>query len=302
MHIHTAPLRREGRLALDAAGLAALAARAPNYTGAELEAVVRAAISRAVVASRGKGAWAVGMAELEAGLADVRPAFGDANGREALQRMCDRATRARGADDGATTRSSGRMPDCADDDGIIIFGLAELCERVRRAAQGEMGGGPFAVLVRGAGGQECARARTRAAVTAARAADAPLLRVLAADEPWLLGKRPAERAEALSRAVREAHRSPVSCVVLEHIDRLAGAHVVREPKSGSGGAPAAVARVDFERELLSAVMGALTARPREPAHVCVLVCTCASEAVCDALFMPGPGEEPLFDAVLDVGS
>ncbi|KAG8464676.1 hypothetical protein KFE25_010044 [Diacronema lutheri] len=299
LHIHTAPLRREGRLALDAAGLDALAALAVNYTGAELEAAVRAAVSRTVVGARRGAPWSVSARELEAGLRDVRPAFGDADGREALARMCARGAPPRAGaapNDGGGGDGDGRAGDAE------IAGLPELCARVRSAARGELGGGTFAVLVCGAGTDALARARTRAAVAAARAADAPLLRVLASEEPRLLGKRPFERAEVLARTVREAHRSPVSCVVLEHVDRLAGAHLVRglPPCAGDSATPTA-ARVDFDRELLGAVVGALTAQPREPTHVCVLVCTCASDAACDALFSRTAGEDAFFHAVLAVG-
>ncbi|KAJ1624133.1 hypothetical protein T492DRAFT_1049610 [Pavlovales sp. CCMP2436] len=282
LRIHTAPLRREGRLALDEAGLAELAAAAPNYTGAELEASVRAAISRAVVGARGKAGWTVGRAELEQGLADVRPAFGDADGREALLRL-----RMRGGE------SADEVPE-ADPR------VRALCDAVRKMASGELGGGSFAVLVRGAGSEALSRARARAAVAAALAANAPLLRVLGAEEHRLLGKRPLERAEAISRAVREAHRSQMSCVVLDGIDRLASAHVVRDLHVEGSALAKEVRRVDFDRELLASVIGALTARPREQEHVCVLVCTCASDDVCDALFRQGDGEEPLFSVVCDV--
>jgi SpoVK/Ycf46/Vps4 family AAA+-type ATPase/glycosyltransferase A (GT-A) superfamily protein (DUF2064 family) len=282
LRIHTAHLRRERRLALDEPAVESIAALATNYTGAELEAAVRSAISHALVGARGGAAakWTVGRAHLEAGLADVRPAFGDADGRAKLRELGTRA----GAD------AAGAEP----------RGAAELRAWAVRAAGGAYGGGAHAALVRGAGCDGRARARARAAVAAALGTRAPLLRVISHDDPRLLCKRPHERADAIARAMRDAHRSALSCVLVEQIDRLAAAHAVRD---GAGN----VVRVDFDRELLKALVDALRALPRggvggTSASVCVLIATCSSDAVADALFTPGPDEDPLFRVVLDVSA
>jgi vesicle-fusing ATPase len=199
LNIHTGAMRKGGLIA-DDVSVPELAARTKNYTGAELEGLVRAACThlysrRIDMADLSKAAdfrgAQVTREDFERALVDVQPAFGVKE--EELARLVA--------------------------NGIVSFGpdfdavQATLMQLVRQVATSERSGLVSAVLTGKPGSG-------KSALTAhiARVSGFPFVKRISGET--LVSLHEAGKADAIARVFNDAHKSPLSLIILDDIERI----------------------------------------------------------------------------------
>lgn len=197
VRVHMGPLLREGRATEDAMAVAEATARAEaNYTGAELEAVVRAALSAAAL--RG-GEWVVQADDVQRAFKQVPARYGDRAGRARLRQLLH-----------------SRRDDPLPGDGDVAAQIAALVAEALRAPRGKT---TSLLIASGESG-----AATIVAARAALAADAALVKVV---EPVDVdddeGATVAARTRRTFSALRDARESESACLVFDRVDALLGA-------------------------------------------------------------------------------
>lgn len=199
LKIHTHSMRDGGMLGADVS-LPELAERTKNYTGAEIEGLVRAAatqvyarhidvndLSKAADFSGAK----VTMADFAAALAEIKPAFGVRE--DELDRLFA--------------------------GGIIPFGPdferleSTLTKLVRQVAQSDRSPVVSVVLSGPAGSGKSALA-----AHIARASGFPFIKRVSGES--LVSLHESGKAEAITRVFTDAHKSPLSMVILDDIERI----------------------------------------------------------------------------------
>ena len=199
LNIHTAEMRKAGMLA-DDVSIPELAARTKNYTGAELEGLVKAAASYVFARqvdpadlSKQKG-WdgvVVRRDDFEQALHDVQPAFGV---REDELAAC----------------FAGGMVDHGEDFARLRVTLDRLVAQVAHSERS------FLVSAMLTGPSGCGKTALAAAVAAA--SGFPFVKRISAQS--LLNYHEAGKADAIARVFNDAYKSPLSLIILDDIERL----------------------------------------------------------------------------------
>jgi vesicle-fusing ATPase len=199
LKIHTAAMRDGGLLSPDVS-LADLAARTKNYTGAEIEGLVRAAatqvyarhidmsdLSKAADFSKAQ----VTVADFDSALADIKPAFGVRE--DELDRLF----------------AGGIIPFGADFDRLE----STLTKLVRQVTQSDRT--PIvSVLLSGPAGT----GKSALAAHIARKSGFPFIKRVSGES--LISLHEQGKAEAVGRVFADAHKSPLSMVILDDIERI----------------------------------------------------------------------------------
>ena len=269
LRIHTRALAAKGLLAPDV-DVDALAERTLNYSGAELSGVVASASSyalersmRAALASAAEASPAgpspapltsgVGMgvltgADFERATAEVRPALGSDEGR--LRALAPHGLYGRGTGSGADVAMErlGRM--------VGLLRASEKTPLLTCLLTGPEGVGKRAL-----------------AATAALEAAFPLASVVSADQLIQHGGTPEDMAGLLHERFSAAHRSGLSILVLDSVERLV--------QFSSSGAPDGSGAV-HSNPLLQALLVNLKRRPPAGRRLLVLA-TCSDQACVQAL-------------------
>ena len=216
LRIHTKGLAEKGLLAPDV-DVDGIAKSARNYTGAELSGVVASASSYALdrsmrgrLASSGdqnskpeeaaaaasvEGMGVLTGADFEQAMAEVRPALGSAT--ERLQALSPHGLYGRGTGSGAD---------------VALNRLARMVQLVRQSEKTPL----LTCLLTGPEGV----GKRAIAATAALDAAFPLASVVSADELIQHGGSPEDMASLLHERFSEAHRSSLSILLLDSVERL----------------------------------------------------------------------------------
>ena len=199
LKIHTARMAANSYLS-PGVDLPGLARACKNFSGAEIEGLVKSAasfaLSRAVdVSDLGRVVDAesvrVSAADFEAARAEVTPAFGAAS-------------------DELAARVVNGMLDCGDGHRHLRATLATLVEQVRGSASTPL----LTCLLEGAPGA----GKTALASTLGLDCAYPLVRLISPDA--MVGHSEAAKVAALAKAFDDAARSPLSLVIVDDIERL----------------------------------------------------------------------------------
>ena len=199
LNIHTAEMRKAGMLA-DDVSVTDLAARTKNYTGAELEGLVKAAASYVFARQVDPGDlakqkdWAgvqVTRDDFERALRDVQPAFGV---REDELAAC----------------FAGGMVAHGDEFARLRVTLDRLVAQVAHSERS------FLVSAMLTGPPGCGK--TALAAATAAASGFPFVKRVSAQS--LLNFHEAGKADAIARVFNDAYKSPLSLIILDDIERL----------------------------------------------------------------------------------
>lgn len=194
-HIHTAKMRENGKLAADV-DLLKMAQLTRNYSGAEIEGVVRAATSYALLRhtdmkeGRIKDAGNIVLrgADFESALTSVQPAFGKAE--DACRDFVQQGLSNYGPKWQAFWTKMQQT--------------VGLCSHI----------GNISVLLTGCSG--CGK--TAIAASLAVASGFPYVKVISADS--MVGYSDMQRVNIIRKAFEDASKSPESCVILDDLERL----------------------------------------------------------------------------------
>ncbi|KAL1523361.1 hypothetical protein AB1Y20_018305 [Prymnesium parvum] len=200
LNIHTTPMREANCLAKDV-HLPTLATDTKNFSGAEIEGLVKSAASfafqRHVTAESGGmktgklDDMELRMADFERALGEVKPAFGISS--EDLS-ICVRG-------------------------GMIEYGLAqrelmnsasELIKQVQRSEHTSL----LSVLIEGESGS----GKTAVAATLALQSDFPFVKLISPNS--VIGVSEVGKAAMIAKVFDDAHKSPLSMVVIDDLERL----------------------------------------------------------------------------------
>lgn len=199
LNIHTGSMRKGGLIA-DDVSIPELAARTKNYTGAELEGLVRAACTHLYArridmsdlskSADFKGAQ-VTREDFERALADVQPAFGVKE--EELARLVANGIVSYGPDFDAVE--------------------ATLSQLVRQVASSERSGLVSAILTGPPGSG-------KSALTAhiARLSGFPFVKRISGET--LVSLHETGKSDAIAKCFNDAHKSPLSLIILDDIERI----------------------------------------------------------------------------------
>jgi len=202
LNIHTRTMRANRKLAEDV-DLAELAQLTKNFSGAEIEGLVRAAQSCALnrlvkasakveVDSEAAEKLCVGRADFMHALEnDVKPAFGSS--QELLETMCSR--------------------------GVILWGkeVQELLDDAKlllQQAASSHGPGLVSILIEGAPNS----GKTAIAATLAKQSGFPFVKVCSPED--MVGFTESAKCVRIKKVFEDAYRSSLSCVVIDNIERL----------------------------------------------------------------------------------
>lgn len=199
LKIHTSRMAANSYLGADV-DLAALAGKTKNFSGAEIEGLVKSAASfalgRAVDVSDltravDEDSIKVTGADFEAALGEVVPAFGASPA--ALE-----------------ARVAGGMLDCGDAHRHLRSTTSTLVEQVRHSEATPL----LSCLLEGAPGA----GKTALAATVGLECAFPLVRLVSPDA--MVGHSEAAKVSALAKAFEDAYKSPLSLIVVDDVERL----------------------------------------------------------------------------------
>lgn len=198
-NIHTANMRKKGYLD-SSVDLAALAAETKNFSGAEIEGLVRSASSFALnrqvsigdlAKPKELGEISVTKVDFEMALLEVKPAFGQHT--DAFEQCIGR----------------GIMP-YSDDCTRILSTCRSLVDQVRDSEHTPL----LSCLLSGPPG--CGKTALTAHV--AKMSDYPFVRRIAAES--YVGYSEGAKIAAMTKAFEDAYKSPLSVIVLDDLERL----------------------------------------------------------------------------------
>ncbi|CAF2073011.1 unnamed protein product [Brassica napus] len=198
LHIHTKMMKENSFLAPDV-NLQELAAQTKNYSGAELEGVVKSATSYALnrhldIEDLSKPVdeenIKVTMDDFLQALREVKPAFGASP--KALQNC----------------RPKGFV-DCGDRQNLIYQRIMFLVDQVSNET-----GPPVTCLLEGPSGS----GKTALAATIGIDSNFPYVKIVSADT--MAGLQESTKAARIAKVFEDAYKSPLSIVILDNIERL----------------------------------------------------------------------------------
>ncbi|CAE6481743.1 unnamed protein product [Rhizoctonia solani] len=200
LNIHTASMRKHGVLDLDV-DIEELAARTKNFSGAELNGLVKSATSFAMNRHVKVGTMAgisddienlrVNMTDFNHALEEVHPAFGVAE--EELAQVIQNGIIHFDKDVDATLR-----------DGRLFV------EQVRTSTRTPL----VSLLLHGPPGA----GKTAMAATIAQASDFPFIKLVSPDH--MVGFSEPQKIAAITKVFQDSYRSPLSVIVVDNIERL----------------------------------------------------------------------------------
>jgi vesicle-fusing ATPase len=200
LNIHTAEMRKNGLLAPDVS-VTELAARTKNYTGAELEGLVKAAASYVFQrqvdpndlskVNTTMAAVTVTREDFERALTDLQPQFGV---RE------DELARA----------FEGGIVNTGSDFERVKVTLERLVEQLKSSERSSL----MSVLLTGPSGS----GKTALAAKVALASGFPFVKRISGET--LLNHHEGGKADAVARVFNDAYKSPLSLIILDDIERL----------------------------------------------------------------------------------
>ncbi|CAE6443423.1 unnamed protein product [Rhizoctonia solani] len=200
LSIHTASMRKHGVLDSDV-DLAELAARTKNFSGAELNGLVKSATSFAMNRHVKVGTMAgisddienlrVNMGDFNYALEEVHPAFGVAE--EELAQVIQNGIIHFDKEVDATLR-----------DGRLFV------EQVRTSTRTPL----VSLLLHGPPGS----GKTAMAATIAQASDFPFIKLVSPDH--MVGFSEPQKIAAITKVFQDSYRSPLSVIVVDNIERL----------------------------------------------------------------------------------
>ncbi|KAL0835544.1 hypothetical protein Bca101_087433 [Brassica carinata] len=202
LHIHTKMMKENSFLAPDV-NLQELAAQTKNYSGAELEGVVKSATSYALnrhldIEDLSKPVdeenIKVTMDDFLQALREVKPAFGASP--KALQNC----------------RPKGFV-DCGDRQNLIYQRIMFLVDQVSNET-----GPPVTCLLEGPSGSFLASGKTALAATIGIDSNFPYVKIVSADT--MAGLQESTKAARIAKVFEDAYKSPLSIVILDNIERL----------------------------------------------------------------------------------
>jgi vesicle-fusing ATPase len=183
-----------------------LARKTQNYTGAEIEAVVKSALSFAIMASfqngedTAKSPCRVGKEDFEAALQEVNPRFGSKR-QSQWERYWPLGLR--------------KVPQLDATAEHVQTLIRNFLSRNARAASSSSGrSASLRVLLHG----PCGSGKTAMAAAIAVQSGISFARVISPED--LVGLSEQGAADALVRTFLDAHRSPESLIVLDHLEAL----------------------------------------------------------------------------------
>jgi len=202
LNIHTCVMQKNGKLAADV-NLAELSVLTKNFSGAEIEGLVRAAqscaLNRLVKASskvevdnEAAEKLCVSRADFHHALEhDVKPAFGSA--QELLEGMCSR--------------------------GLVLWGeevqgLLDDAKLLVQQAASNHGPGLVSLLIEGAPNS----GKSALAATLARQSDFPFIKICSPED--MVGYTESAKCLKIKKVFEDAYRSSLSCIVVDNIERL----------------------------------------------------------------------------------
>ncbi len=201
LRIHTASMRKNNRISADALDhLTELAANTKNYTGAELEGLVRIAASYAL--SRNTDAAHIKAIDE----ASVRVEWGD------FERALQESVPAFGNKDGEEISTHIR-------NGICKYGpsfddlwatLQRLVSQTRTSSRTPL----MSVLLEG----PASTGKTAVAAQLCKNSDFPFIRMISAD--FMIGLSEAEKCSHLLKTFNDSYKSPLSIIFIDDIERL----------------------------------------------------------------------------------
>ncbi|GJQ11585.1 hypothetical protein GpartN1_g3376.t1 [Galdieria partita] len=199
LHIHTSEMRKNGKLAADVS-LEELASRTKNFSGAEIEGLCKSAAAYALNRhidlnnlrkQVNPDDIVVTMEDFENALLEIEPAFGMP--KEHFERCLF----------GGFYIFSERMEHLVKAGNLF-------CEQVRTSERTNL----FSVLIQGQPGT----GKTALASKMAVESDFPFVRMISPEE--YVGFSEASKCNAIAKVFDDAHKSPLSCIVIDNIERL----------------------------------------------------------------------------------
>ena len=200
LNIHTGEMRKNGLLAPDVS-VPDLASRTKNYTGAELEGLVKAAASYVFQrqvdpndlskVNTNTSAVQVTKEDFERALADIQPQFGV-------------------KEDELARAFAGGMVSTGPDFERLQTTLARLIEQVRTSERTSL----MSVLLTGPSGS----GKTALAAKMALGSGFPFVKRISGET--LLNHHEGGKADAIARVFNDAYKSPLSLIILDDIERL----------------------------------------------------------------------------------
>ncbi|CAA7061666.1 unnamed protein product [Microthlaspi erraticum] len=200
LQIHTKMMKENSFLAPDV-NRQELAARTKNYSGAELEGVVKSAMSYALNRNLNREDLSkpvdeenikVTMEDFLHALSEVKTAFGAST------------------KDLEVSRPNGFV-DCGDRQRLIYESVMFLVERVKAKGRG---GPPVTCLLHGPSGS----GKTALAATIGIDSEFPYVKIVSAET--LNGPHESQRCAHITKVFEDAYKSPLSIVILDNIERL----------------------------------------------------------------------------------
>eukprot|EP00250_Pteridium_aquilinum_P005582 c15654_g1_i1 orf=195-2447(+) len=199
LQIHSSKMKENSFLAPDV-NLEELAARTKNFSGAELEGLVKSAVSFALNRQINledlskpldEDNIKIGMDDFLHALQEVKPAFGAA--MNSLE-MC---------------RLNG-MLDCGDRHRHIQESLMTLVEQVKGSERNPL----LACLLEGPRGS----GKTAMAATVAIDSEFPFIKIVSAEN--MVGYSESSKCSTITKVFEDAYKSPLSIIILDDIERL----------------------------------------------------------------------------------
>jgi len=202
LNIHTCTMRKNEKLSTDV-DLAELAHMTKNFSGAEIEGLVRAAQSCALnrlvkasskveVDSAAAEKLCVSRADFMHALEnDIKPAFGSA--QELLEGMCSRGL----------VEWGGAVGEVLGDARLLV-----------QQAAGQHGPGLVSILIEGAPNA----GKTAIAATLAKESGFPFVKICSPED--MVGFTESAKCTRIKKVFEDAYRSSMSCVLVDNIERL----------------------------------------------------------------------------------
>jgi len=201
LNIHTRPMRESNRIAPDAlTGMEQIAVKSKNFSGAELEGLVKSAssfaftrcvdvndLSKVPDASK----LVVQYSDFERALSEVEPKFG-----------------AKSTELKAMFRNG--FVDYGDSFGMLMSTMNRLVEQVRSSAKTPL----MSVLLEG----PAYSGKTAVAAKVAVSSGFPFVRMISADE--MIGYSDMSKCQAIHRAFLDSYKSPLSLIFIDDIERI----------------------------------------------------------------------------------